>query len=118
VRDNPQSAFARRLLAFAYEKGGDPPRAEATMRAALADNPGDPAALVQLVQFLLRRGMADQANGVARDFTRRNTDSLRGWRVRATLCQGDGRNCEPIVASEIARLSGRSTPAKAKALAG
>lgn len=90
VRDQPKIGDYRLLLARVYRVKGDAILAESTYRDAYNDIPGNEYVLADYLGFLSRQKRPADAARIARDFTKNNPSSVRGWAMLGTLCRTIG----------------------------
>jgi predicted Zn-dependent protease len=105
MRDRPDSAQVRRLLAQAYRSNGDLALAEDTLRAGLEAAPRDVSLRESLADLLLQTGKADQAIALLEEtVTQKPTDAnARVALVRAELAKRDFTRAQSAV-DDLAKL--------------
>lgn len=105
LRDQPQAAGIRRLLAGAYVANGQSALAEESLREAIDLTPNDPSLRVQLAQLLMRAQRPDQAVTLLEDAARRvPADApVRAELARAYLLKKDFASAQ-IAAQDLQTL--------------
>jgi tetratricopeptide (TPR) repeat protein len=89
LRDQPNSVAILRTLAQAHQQNGEPALAEEVLRRAVAANPGDGPAALDLVALLSRTGRLTEARALAEDLVKRDPGNpnylLAAFRAQAAL---------------------------------
>ncbi|WP_380879032.1 hypothetical protein ACFB49_19950 [Sphingomonas sp. DBB INV C78] len=104
VRDNPDLAAARIVLADVYVLRKQPDLANVTYQRAIGDFPVSIEILGAYLDYLVAADRRPDALRAAVTFTRRNPDMVPGWKTLGVLCLRLGE--KDCVRASIAALKG------------